>query len=267
LGVFASISPLLPLLNHFLSSLVVLEEKAAELYHFSLLEKSVSPHRTKRILLGVEKYGEALRELHDHLLNQGFQQRSKKPDLSKELMPFYFREDLGILKFICPQVKPNQKPTLRGLAAMPNKSVSFLLENTHSVEISYLGNNYEVQIPQVGRFILEKGLGLKTGRHLNSNRIFESAWNLLIILDLLVLCEELQEEALNDFLEIRPPGLVVDFLENLRQNGPGSVVWDSAQKLYLERYPGSKIVSLTTWYWKFLPYASRFLEKQKDLSM
>jgi hypothetical protein len=52
-----------------------------------------------------------------------------------------------------------------------------------------------------------------------------------------------------------------EFVENLRQNGPGSVIWDSTQKLYLERYPGSKIVDLTSWYWKFIPYVTRALER------
>lgn len=150
---------------------------------------------------------------------------------------------------------------------MPDKRAAFLLENPHFVDVPYLGQNYEVFIPQVGRFILDKGLGLKTGRFLDPDKVYESSQSLLMILDLLVAHEELQEEALNDFLEIRPPALVKEFLRLLKQNGPGSVLWDSAQKLYLERYPGSKIVTLTKWYWNFLPHASRFLEKQEDPSI
>ncbi len=180
------------------------------------------------------------------------------------MYPCYSREDLGIIQFFCPRVRVNQKVSTHGLAAFPDKRFSILLENPHFVDVSYLGVHYEVLLPQVGRFILDKGLQLGTGRFLNSLKIYESARNLLIILDLLVSHDELQEEALNDFLEIRPSGLVQEFLQLLKENGPGSIIWDSAQKLYLERYSGSKIVTLTKWYWKFLPSAIRFLTKQKD---
>ncbi len=128
--------------------------------------------------------------------------------------------------------------------------------------MSYLGIQYEVLLPQVGRFILDKGLQLSSGRFLNPNKIYESARNLLIILDLLVANDDLQEETLNDFLEIRPPALVKEFFRILKENGPGSVIWDSAQKFYLERYSESRIVTLTKWYWKFLPSAARFLKNQ-----
>lgn len=265
--VFASISPWLPLLKDFLPSLVVLEEKAAELYHLSLLERPGISHRTKEAVLGAARGGKALLPLHDHLVRQGFQRRSLAGGDALQPSVGYFREDLGSILFVCPLIRPNQKPASRGLAAMPDKRAAFLLENPHFVDVPYLGQNYEVFIPQVGRFILDKGLGLKTGRFLDPDKVYESSQSLLMILDLLVAHEELQEEALNDFLEIRPPALVKEFLRLLKQNGPGSVLWDSAQKLYLERYPGSKIVTLTKWYWNFLPHASRFLEKQEDPSI
>lgn len=262
--VFASISPWLPLLKDYLPSFVVLEEKAAELFHLSLLEKPVASHRTKEVVLGVWKDGKLIRPLHDHLIRNGFRRCFLVMSDVSGAPRGYFREDLGNIRFVCPHIRPSQKPSSQGLSAMPDKRTAFLLESPHSVDVPYLGQNYDVLIPQVGRFILDKGLELKTGRFLDPEKVYESAQNLLIILDLLVCHPELQDEALNDFLEIRPPALVKEFLAILKQNGPGSVLWDSAQRLYLERYPGSKIVSLTKWYWGFLRDATRFLEKQKN---
>lgn len=260
--VFASIGSWLPLLKDFLPSLVVLEEKAVELYHFSLLEKPVSSYRSQDVVIGIAKGGKTFQGLHDHLMAQGFQRKTNKWKSSPHSQA-YFRGDIGTLRFVCPQIKPNQKPTAQGLCAIPDRRVSLLLENPYAVNVSYLGQNYEVWIPQAGRFILGKGLGLSTGRGLDTERIYESSQSLLLILDLLVSNEELQEEVINDFYEIRPPGLVREFVENLKQNGPGSVIWDSTQKLYLERYPECKIVDLTRWYWKFIPYVTRALDEAR----
>lgn len=262
--VFASISPWLPLLKDHLDCFVIFEEKAAELYHLSLLEKPALSHRAKEAILGIWKDGKSVLPLHDHLIRNGFRRRSFEGDDSSDGSRGYFREDLGDIRFVCPQTRPNQKPSGRGLSAMPDKRTAFLLENPHSVDVSYLGQNYEVLIPQVGRFILDKGLGLKTGRALDPGKVYESSQDFLMILDLLVSHPELQEEALDDFLEIRPPALLKEFFHNLKQNGPGSVLWDSAQRLYLERYPGSKIVFLTKWYWEFLRDMSRLLERPKN---
>jgi len=263
LRVYASIGSWLPLLKDFLPSLVVLEEKAVELYHFSLLEKPVSSHRAQDVILGIAKGGKTFQALHDHLLAQGFQRKNRKL-VGTPNSPAYFRGDLGTLQFICPQIKPNQKPTAQGLCAIPDRRVSLLLENPYAVAVPYLGKDYEVWIPQAGRFILDKGLRLSTGRGLDGERIYESSRDLLLMLDLLVSNEELKEEVVNDLHEIRPPSLVKEFIENLKQNGPGSVIWDSTQKLYLERYPGSKIVTLTSWYWKFIPYITRSLEEARQ---
>ncbi len=241
-----------------------MEEKAAELYHLSLLEKPVSFHRSQESVFGVESGGRSKQKLHDHLLKQGFHRVSKKTEGSQIVYPCYSREDLGRVQFVCPRLRFDQKASTHGLAAFPDKRLGLLLENPHFVDVAYLGVQYEVLLPQVGRFIIDKGLQLSTGRFLNPMKTYESAQNLLIILDLLVAHDELQEEAMNDFLEIRPPGLVKEFLQLLKENGPGSVIWDSAQKLYLERYSQSKIVTLTKWYWGFLPYAARFLKKQED---
>jgi hypothetical protein len=264
LRVSASISPWLPILKDFLPSLIVLGEKAAELYHLSLMGERVSPHRSKEAVFGIEKGGRSKQKLHDHLLKQGFHRTSQKMGADPTAYPCYSREDLGIIYFIFPRVRFEQKVLTRGLAAFPDKRLSLLMENPHFVDVPYLGIHYEVLLPQVGRYILDKGLQLSTGRFLNPVKIYESAQSLLIILDLLVTHDELQEETLNDFLEIRPPGLVKEFLRLLKENGPGSVIWESAQKLYLEKHPESKIVVLTKWYWEFIPYFARFLEKQKD---
>jgi len=239
-----------------------MEEKAVELYHFALLEKPVSSHRAQDVVIGVAKGGKKLQALHDHLTTQGFQKKIRKT--GNLAVPIYYRGDMGTLQFICPQVKPNQKPTAQGLAALPDRRVSLLLENPYAVQVPYLGKEYETWVPQAGRFILDKGLRLSTGRGLDPEKIYESSRDLLLILDLLVSNDELQEEVVNDLNEIRPPGLVKEFIENLRQNGPGTVIWDSTQKLYQERYPGAKIVNLTSWYWKFIPYVVRALEEDRE---
>jgi hypothetical protein len=262
LRVFASIGPWLPLLKDFLPSLVVMEEKAVELYHFALLEKPVSSHRAQDVVIGVERGGKKFQALHDHLTAQGFQKKIRKS--GNVAAPIYSRGDMGTLQFICPQIKPNQKPTAQGLAALPDRRVSLLLENPYAVQVPYLGKEYETWVPQAGRFILDKGLRLSTGRGLDPEKIYESSRDLLLILDLLVSNDELQEEVVNDLHEIRPPGLVKEFIDNLRQNGPGTVIWDSTQKLYQERYPGAKIVNLTSWYWKFIPYVVRALEENRE---
>lgn len=263
--VFASIGPWLPLLEDFLPSLVILEEKAVELYHFSLLEKPVSSYRTQDVVVGITKGGKTFQKLHDHLTAKGFQRKIRKTCSQTNSMA-YFRGDLGTLQFVCPQIKPNQKPTVQGLCAIPDRRVFLLLENPYAVHLPYLGHEYEVWVPQAGRFILDKGLRLSTGRGFDGERIYESSQDLLLILDLLVSNKELQEEVVNDFHEIRPPSLVREFVENLRQNGPGSVIWDSTQKLYLERYPESKIVTLTSWYWEFIPYVNRALKDAREES-
>ncbi len=239
-----------------------MEEKAVELYHFALLEKPVSSHRAQDVVIGVACGGKKFQALHDHLIAQGFQKRARKT--GNQSIPIYFRGDLGTLQFVCPQIKPNQKPTAQGLSALPDRRVSLLLENPYAVQVPYLGKEYEVWVPQAGRFILDKGLRLSTGRGLDPEKIYESSRDLLLMLDLLVSNEELQEEVVNDLHEIRPPGLVREFIENLKQNGPGTVIWDSTQKLYLERYPGAKIVTLTSWYWKFIPYVVRALEEERE---
>jgi hypothetical protein len=102
LRVFASISPWLPLLKDFLYSVTVLEEKAAELYQLSLLEKPISSSHIRETVLGVEKSGKALQSLNDHLLRQGFKRQLQKVEKGLGTQVVYFREDLGSIRFLCP---------------------------------------------------------------------------------------------------------------------------------------------------------------------
>ena len=142
----ASIASWLPWLKDLLPRLVLLEEKAAELYHLSLLGKSLVPSTQAQTVFGIEKAGGAVgKNLHQHLTGQGFLKRhiSAEKGFSDS---FYFRGDLGYLRFIFPQVKPRQKATRSGLAAQPSRKAQLLLENPHVVEVKYLGASYEVQI-------------------------------------------------------------------------------------------------------------------------
>lgn len=255
----ATISSWLPWLKPFLPRLVLLEEKAAELYHLSLLGKAFAPSLHAQTVFGTEKAGKSMEQLHLHLLQQGFQKRSLQDTQSFNNGQVYFRGDLGFLRFVIPQVKSRQKPPRVGLAVQPSRKALLLLENPHAVEVKYLGASYEVQIPQVGRFILAEGLELKTESRNNPLDIFESAKSLALIMDLLAQNDDLQKEALNDLAEIRPPALLREFKENLRRHGPGSILWESAQKLFDQNHPGTPRVVLTRWYWKFLPILSKTL--------
>jgi hypothetical protein len=260
----ATIASWLPWLKDFLPQLILLEEKAAELYHFSLLGKALVSSTQTQTVFGIEKASGGLAKiLHRHLTRKGFLKRniSGEREFSDTL---YFRGDLGYLRFVFPQVKPRQKATRSGLAAQPSRKAQLLLENPHAVEVKYLNASYEVFIPQVGRFILAEGLELKTGSRNNSGKIFESAKSLALIMDLLVQNEDLQKEALNDFLEIRPPVLLREFQENLRQHGPGSILWESAQKLFGQSHPETPGVVLSTWYWKFFPILSKTLVSLRE---
>lgn len=255
----ATIASWLPWFKDFLPQLILLEEKAAELYHFSLLGKALVPSTQAQTVFGIEKAGGGLgKNLHQHLTRLGFLKRhiSDEKGFSDT---HYFRGDLGYLRFVFPQMKPRQKATRSGLAAQPSRMAQLLLENPHAVEVEYLNATYEVFIPQVGRFILAEGLELKTGPRNDTGKIFESAKSLALIMDLLVQNEDLQKEALNDFLEIRPPVLLREFQENLRQHGPGSILWESAQKLFGQSHPETPGVVTTSWYWKFIPILSKTL--------
>ncbi len=60
-------------------------------------------------VLGVENSGRLKQKLHDHLLKQGFHRTFKKNGPGQKVNPCYFREDLGVIQFVCPQIRLNQK--------------------------------------------------------------------------------------------------------------------------------------------------------------
>ena len=249
--VSASINPWLPWLKPVLPSVVLLEGKALELYHGSLLGQAIPSLLVNETVFGLEKAGKKAQAIHDHLIKLGFQKRARSLEGEKIAAPFYYREDLGGIRFIFRPKRASQPPTTQGLFASPDKSLGLLLENPHSVEVKYLGEGYDIRLPQVGRFILAHGLKLGLKKKTSQQGIYLAAMNLIFILDLLVGHPELQDEALDDFLEIRPPALLREFRDNLKQNGPGSILWESALRLYLNLYPKAKIVQLTSWYWEF----------------
>jgi hypothetical protein len=111
----------------------------------------------------------------------------------------------------------------------------------------------------VGRFILAEGLELRVGAQKLSGQIFKSAKSLALIMDLLVQNEDLQNEALSDLSEMRPHALLREFQENLRDHGPGTVLWESAFKLYKQSHSGTPGVVLASWYWEFLPRLAKTL--------
>ena len=126
-----------------------------------------------------------------------------------------------------------------------------------------MGMSYSIRIPQTGRFILVNGLQVRAGKKAKLEEHYHASQCLILILYLLVLHEELREEALNDLLEIKPASLIREFLQNLKENGPGTTIWEGAQKSFLELFPEVRVVQLTSWYWKFLPALSKVLIDQK----
>jgi hypothetical protein len=83
-------------------------------------------------------------------------------------------------------------------------------------------------------------------------------------LELLARNQELEEEALGELLEVRPPALLREFRDRLRHHGPGSALWSSALRLLESSGSGVKPVALETWYWKFLPKLSKLEEERKS---
>jgi hypothetical protein len=259
----ASIAPWLPWLKGFLPHAVLLSGKAAELYYFSILEKPAPSLLARETVFAVEKGGKAMKAFHQHLLHQGFQKRTLPPAPGLDPQSAYYREDLGYLQFQCPASPTRKNPYSEGLSASPDLFVKLLLEDPHKVELKYAGDKYSVLIPQTGRFILVNGLRMGAGKRAGAGETYRASQCLVLILYLLVLHRDLEEEALNDLVELKPPSLIRDFQQILRDNGPGTVVWEGAQKFFLDLFPGVKAVQLTSWYWKFLPKLSKVLKEQK----
>jgi hypothetical protein len=260
----ASIAPWLPWIKDILPHSVLLGGKAAELYYFSILEKPTPPLFVKDTVLAVEKGGNPLKAFHQHLLHQGFQRRMFSSPHQEKSIPLYHREDLGFLEFRCPDKGTLRNPYLTGLSSIPDPWVKLLLEDPHVVELKYLGQGYSVRIPQTGRFVLVNGLQINPTKREGLEAHYRASQSLVLILYLLVLHAELREETLNDLLQVKPGSLIKEFQQNLRAAGPGSAVWEAAQKFFLELFPDVKGVQLTTWYWKFLPELTKVLEEQRS---
>jgi hypothetical protein len=243
--------------------MVVLGANASELYHSSLLGHPITPLPIKDNLFAVEKAGKKSAAIHDHLIKLGFQKKTEKTESPFSPVPVYHRGDLGTIRFVFPQKRPGQPVASTGLAATPEKGLEILLENPHSVEVKYLDQVYDVYIPQIGRFVLANGLKVKISKKNAPLDIYRAAMHFIYLLDLLVENEEFEEEALNDFLEIRPRALLREFRDNLKANGPGSILWESAQKLYLNLYPNVKAVKLISWHWKFQKRISKTILDSK----
>ncbi len=260
----ASIAPWLPWIKGILPHSVLLGGKAAELYYFSILEKPAPSLLVKETIFGMERGGKSLKAFHHHLVHQGFQRKMVMASLRGKPIPLYHREDLGFLEFRCPDKGTLKNPYLEGLSAIPDPWVNLLLEDPHVVELKYVGQRYSVRIPQTGRFILVNGLQIRTHKKSSLEAQYHASQCLVLILYLLVLHEELREETLNDLIQVKPASLIREFQQNLKENGPGTAVWEGAQKFFLELFPQVKMVQLTSWYWKFLPSLSKVLIEQKS---
>lgn len=258
----ATITPWLPWLQGILPYSVLLGGKAAELYYFSILEKSLPSLLARETVFGVARGGNASKAFHEHLFQQGFQRRWLSSAVEKS-KPVYYREDLGYLEFRCQETNRRKNPYLEGLLAVPDPMVGLLLENPHIVDLKYTGKKYSVRIPQTGRFVLANGLKINAGEKAALEEKYRASQCLVVIFYLLVLNGELEEEALNDLEEVKPASWVREFQQNLREHGPGTTVWEGARKFYLELFPEVKAVQLTSWYWKFLPKLTKVLQEQK----
>src|SRR5260221_1001575 len=259
----ALIAPWLPWIKSILPHSVLLGGKAAELYYFSILEKPAPSLLVKETILGMQKGGKVFKAFHDHLLHQGFQRKMVSDSIRTKTVPIYHSEDLGFLEVRCPEKGTLKNPYLVGLSAIPDPWVNLLLADPRAVESKYAGQRYSVRIPQTGRFILVNGLQMRTHKKSGLEAQYHASQRLVLILYLLVLHEELREEALNDLLQVKPSSLIREFQQNLKESGPGTAVWEGANKFFLELFPEVKAVQITSWYWKFLPALSKVLIEQK----
>jgi len=253
----ASFAPWLPVLGPYLPRLVLLEGKAAELYHLSLLEKPIPTRLVRETLLAVDRSVSSLKELHAHLLGQGFVRRSLPSPLEGHQVLGYHRNDIGEVIFLTPPGKMRRGTTKEGLAALVDSHVAIAMEEPHPVEVSYLGAVYEVNIPAPGRFLLFSGSKVKLGKRVTAREMYMASRHFVLLMDLFVTNPELREEAFNDLLEVRPLSLLKELRENLKAHGPGSAVWDSAEKLFRELNPALKVVELENWYWDFMKSISK----------
>ncbi len=254
----------MPYLEEYLNNLILLEDGASELFRLSLLgEKFISSPLAEPIW-GYKNVNHPFKAFHDHLLKRGLKKARNPNVYGIKVDCVYYREDLGKILFVISRSHKNGDIDSKIVKGGIKNKVSFLSQNPHSVEVKYLDRHFDVNVPQVGRYILEKGLRLKENQIIKPGLIFWLARDLTNIMELMICHRELQDEALMDMSEIRPPSLINQFLANLKSNGPGSVVWESAQKLFLENHPKEKIVLVTGWYWKFLTQVSQLLREKTN---
>ncbi len=259
----ATVSPWLPILEPYLESLVLLGGRASELYHLALMEKRAPAHPEAWTFFGVERGGAHPQGLAEHLKRQGFSKRTPAGPGSVP-GPAYFRGDLGWVQFLCPRVRTGQTPSSKGLAAVPEPFVHLEMEEPHPVEVPYLGKIHEVRIPAAGRFALAQALRLPATDRREMLHLYASARSLGWLLELLAQNEELEEEALGELMEIRPPSLLREFGERLRLHGPGSTLWISALTLLEAGGSGMRPVELETWFYKFLRKLQKLRNDQKS---
>ena len=259
----ASVAPYLPVLEPFLGDLVLLGGRASELYHLSLMEKRAPAHPEAFTFFGTPRGGSHPPGLSEHLKGQGF---VKKTPLAPGALPgpAYHRGDLGWIQFLKPQAKSRQAPPSHGLAAVPEPFVHLELHEPHEVEVPYLGRAYSVRIPAAGRFALAHALRLPSHDRREVRHLYASARSLGWLLELLARNEELEEEALGELLEVRPPSLLREFRARLGLHGPGSALWISALTLLEAAGSVVKPVALETWYWRFLPKIHKLESERKN---
>lgn len=258
----ATVSPWLPLLEPHLGDLVLLGGRAFELYHLAMMERRAPSHPEAWTFWGVEKSGSYPPGLAEHLLGQGFRKRT--PDAPNAFPgPAFYRADLGWTQFLCPKNRGHQKPSARGIGAVPEAYVHLELEEPHPVEVTYLGKPYSLKIPSAGRFTLAHALRLPSTDKTPSEGLYAAARSLGWLLELLARNKDLEEEALGDLLEVRPPSLLREFQDRLKLHGPGSTLWSSALGLLDPAASEVKPVALESWYWKFLPKLAKLEEERR----
>jgi hypothetical protein len=259
----ASVSPWLPILSAHLGDLVLLGGRATELYHLSLLERRAPAHPEAWTFFGVARGGAHPKGLADDLLRQGFRKRAPEGPGAMP-GPAYHRGDLGWVQFLCPRTRSGQTAAARGLAAVPEPFVHLEMESPHPVEVTYLGTTYPVKIPAAGRFALAHALRLPAHSRREMVHLYTSARSLGWLLELLACHEELEEEALGDLLEVRPPALLRSFRERLKLHGPGSALWTGSMTLLEAAGSSARPVALESWYWRFLGKLSRLERERKS---
>jgi hypothetical protein len=254
----SAIASWLPVFHEFLPKLVLLGGKTIGLYPRALMEKPTQDFFLSETIWGIPHPDTTAHLLESHLIRSGFQKRKLQ---SRGFFPFeiasgYFREDLGEVGFLVPISTPQSR--FAPLKAVKSKRYEFLWKETNCVDVSYLNQNYEVNIPVVGRLVLALGLQMQTGRTLRF-KIDNASEAIFLTLCLLIHHDELLEEALIDLSEIRPLSLLRELKMTWKQHAPGDIAWTLALKKYLSIFKEIKPVEIHTWYWKFLSQLNRNL--------